>query len=303
MTVSIVLTTYNGEKYLLPLLESIKNQTEYVDEVLVSDDKSSDDTVNIVSDFIIKYGLKTWKLNVNDTNLGFKKNFLLAMSRAKGDLIFPCDQDDLWYPNKINAMKRIMDKYNNIQVSFCDSVAYDDSVNISNFENFNDADIERIPFSEEVRNCYGAGHLLCVRKQFIEQYSQEIIKHCLTFDIPYCLIASKLNGFYKINQILVARRFHENNTSGATRFKLDSVKNRKRIIDGRKTRLEYFKFLIKIFGIDAFDSEYIEFLKIFSLSLNGIEERKLWPLVAELFTNNKYINRLYTVAGIIGIVK
>ena len=300
MKTSVVLATFNGEKFLLTLLKSIKEQTIRVDEVIISDDQSTDSTVAIVRKYIADNQLFNWKVVVNKKNVGFKQNFLQAMRLATGDIIFPCDQDDYWYPEKIEIMKKYMIMKEDIMVAFCKSVAFKDKI-FKVVKNSNSV-INKISFHEEVKNCYGAGHLLCLRRDFVNKYINDISINKLTFDIPFCLIAAKVNGLYRINDVLVARRFHENNTSGATRYKFDSIKDKGRVIAGRKTRLGYFIFLTKLFG-DKNDTEFIDFVRIFSISLSGITNGNIYPVLSELFCRNKYINRLYSICGIVGTLR
>ncbi len=102
---SIVMATYNGGKYILEQLESIRHQTLKVDEVLIFDDGSSDNTVNIIEAFINNHNLD-WKLVVNNENYGWRKNFIQGIDKASGDLIFLSDQDDIWGNRKVEYMVR-----------------------------------------------------------------------------------------------------------------------------------------------------------------------------------------------------
>lgn len=101
MKISIALCTYNGSKYLTEQLESLKNQTVKADEVIVCDDGSTDNTKEILN----KYkDILNIKLFINNSSLGVTKNFEKAVSLCSGDIIFLCDQDDIWEKNKIEKM-------------------------------------------------------------------------------------------------------------------------------------------------------------------------------------------------------
>ena len=97
MKISVVVTTYNGEKYLEEQLESIKNQTKHVDEVLIFDDQSQDDSFRIAEQYIEKNTLIGWKAIRNSTNKGWRKNFFDGIQLATGEVIFLCDQDHIWF--------------------------------------------------------------------------------------------------------------------------------------------------------------------------------------------------------------
>lgn len=102
--VSVVMTTYNGQKYLREQMDSLREQTMPIDEVIIMDDCSTDHTPDLVSAYIKEYNLKGWNLVQNEQNQGWKKNFKSGFDLATGDYIFPCDQDDIWHPDKVEKM-------------------------------------------------------------------------------------------------------------------------------------------------------------------------------------------------------
>lgn len=120
-TTSVVIATYNGEKYIGEQLKSIFEQTLLPNEVIISDDLSTDNTVEIVENYIRKNGLEgQWKLIVNKENLGWRKNFINLIKKASGDIIFTCDQDDVWKKNKIEMMVSEFEKNKKIGVLVSD---------------------------------------------------------------------------------------------------------------------------------------------------------------------------------------
>jgi glycosyltransferase involved in cell wall biosynthesis len=96
--VSVVVATYNGERFLEAQLESIYAQSYKRIEVIASDDCSSDGTVRILNDYSDSRGLVVVE---HDSNVGSTKNFDGAIGRASGELIAFADQDDVWLPEKI----------------------------------------------------------------------------------------------------------------------------------------------------------------------------------------------------------
>lgn len=96
--ISLVMATYNGEKFLREQLDSIYHQTMLPDEVIVVDDGSKDRTVQILSEYAIQYGLK---YVLNEVNSGINATFEKAISQATGEYICISDQDDVWFPTKI----------------------------------------------------------------------------------------------------------------------------------------------------------------------------------------------------------
>ena len=103
--ISIALCTYNGAKFLRDQLESIANQTLLPDELVVVDDHSTDNTVEILSSFSSSSPFVVI-IERNTTNLGPVLNFSKAIAICKGDYVATCDQDDVWLPEKLeNTME------------------------------------------------------------------------------------------------------------------------------------------------------------------------------------------------------
>jgi len=98
--VSVVLCTFNGEKYLREQLDSIVNQSYPLKELIIQDDCSTDSTLDIVKEYQKRYPII--KLYVNKENKGVNENFFSAMNKAEGDYIAISDQDDIWELDKIN---------------------------------------------------------------------------------------------------------------------------------------------------------------------------------------------------------
>ncbi|ETC93298.1 hypothetical protein T481_01650 [Enterococcus faecalis PF3] len=104
-TATVVMATYNGEKNILEQLDSLKNQSKKIDEVLIWDDCSTDSTVKIIENFISENKLgETWHLKINTENLGWRKNFFNLLNAATKEIVFTCDQDDIWDASKIEVM-------------------------------------------------------------------------------------------------------------------------------------------------------------------------------------------------------
>ena len=96
VTVSVCVATYNGSRHVEHQLRSILAELTDVDEVVVVDDASTDDTVSVVS----AIGDPRISLEVLDTNGGYVRAFEHAIGRARGDAIFLSDQDDEWIPGR-----------------------------------------------------------------------------------------------------------------------------------------------------------------------------------------------------------
>lgn len=104
MKISVAMATYNGEQYLKEQLASILAQTIPVDEIIISDDGSSDRTVSVVSEFQDP----RIRLITGNPKKGACGNFEYALKHTTGDVIFLCDQDDIWRPDKVKKNLEVM---------------------------------------------------------------------------------------------------------------------------------------------------------------------------------------------------
>lgn len=114
MKISVVVSTYNGSEYIIEQLESLRQQSRQADEVLIFDDASKDATPTLIKQYIEKNNLHTWKFIVNEENIGWRRNFIQGMKKCSGELIFLCDQDDIWNFEKLKKMSAVMENNLNI---------------------------------------------------------------------------------------------------------------------------------------------------------------------------------------------
>lgn len=108
LTSSVVVCTFNGIRYLPSLWESLLAQSRLPDEIVVRDDASTDDTPAMLEDLRIRAmarGIRV-RLVFGETNLGYVANFEAALKEASGDVLFLCDQDDVWHAGKLAAQMR-----------------------------------------------------------------------------------------------------------------------------------------------------------------------------------------------------
>lgn len=121
--ISVCIATYNGAKYIGDQLRTISEQLREIDEIIISDDGSTDGTVDIVK------GLNDDRIKIY-TDQKFRNpiyNFENAIKKASGDIIFLSDQDDVWLPGKVDKMMTSLEKHD-LVVSNC--FIGDDDLNI-----------------------------------------------------------------------------------------------------------------------------------------------------------------------------
>lgn len=176
MKISVVMTTYNGEKFLLEQLEAIKNQSLLPNEVLIFDDCSTDSTLNQLVSYISKNRLD-WKVIKNDYNLGWQKNFMQGITKATGDLVFLADQDDIWHPDKVKIMSNIMNSNKKINVLVSEfklvdqEFHFDADYEIDEYFNSKIHSISKIKLKPKTHNISYPGCTFCLRKTFFDLIS------------------------------------------------------------------------------------------------------------------------------------
>lgn len=112
--ISVCIATHNGEKYIKEQLDSILCQLSPEDEVVISDDGSTDATLEIIEgykDTRIKIFHFKQPSKTSLTHIYTSRNFENALKQAKGDYIFLSDQDDIWYSNKVESCLVYLSKY------------------------------------------------------------------------------------------------------------------------------------------------------------------------------------------------
>lgn len=233
MEISIIVSTYNGEKYIVEQLESLKNQTMQADEVLIFDDCSTDNTIGLCEEYIKKDNLKNWHITLNGQNKGWKRNFIDGLANAKGDLIFFCDQDDIWKPEKVDEMVQIMAVRPEIDVLTTNCEAFYDDGHVVIRPEIENGEINKQPLDRRVFDTKYPGCTYCVRKDI----AKKAIKYWQP-DFPHDALLWRMAMFkgtlYSYNKSLIRWRRHSD--SAYTR---ESVSSKTR--ETKRKWIEYGK--------------------------------------------------------------
>jgi len=257
--VSIVVCTYNGEKYLGHQLESILNQTYQNTEILISDDNSTDGTVSIARSYAAKD--QRVRVHVNSSNLGYNQNFEQAFLKAGGDFIAVSDQDDIWKKDKIEKLMRLFTTADTLLV-FCQSVQFTDKIpQIDQYTKrhlFQGRDIRQLMYFNTI-----AGHNMIFRKKLLEHAVSFPPK--VYYDWWLGLIASAYGRVSGINDVLTFHRFHASNV---TLGKKDEKYQTRYWADNRRMTLEH---LLKQPGLTPEERSFAKALHNALLTLNGKE--------------------------------
>jgi glycosyltransferase involved in cell wall biosynthesis len=231
MKTSIVITTYNGEKYIIEELESILKQTVAPNEVLIFDDKSTDQTYSLCLDFVKKKGLNTWRVTQNINNLGYIENFFQGFEKATGDIIFIADQDDIWRNNKIQKILYEFEHNNSMLALSSTFSRFMNGITLSPHVHHPHARTNRIKKISLHEFCEFNSYLgmsIAFHKKLLPLIHQKY-RSLLSYDILISLMAVLNNGFYHLDIPLVDRRSYPDSVSNIAMLKSISNTHNKRL--------------------------------------------------------------------------
>ena len=219
MMISVAMASYNGEKYIWEQLETIYKQTHKVDEIIVVDDCSTDETVAIVKRFMETYPDSKISYYENEVNLGYKKNFHKAISLCKGDVIFLCDQDDIWNEQKVEVLRKILEDNEEISLVSSSFMSVNgsgdrDEENKSVFnKRMKDGELIQVPLEDLLYHNISQGCAMAVKRDIVNVYLEYYTEE-LPHDWMLNVIAAMKKKCYYLNKALFYYRIHDNNTIG-----------------------------------------------------------------------------------------
>ncbi|MBQ7288596.1 MAG: glycosyltransferase [Clostridia bacterium] len=218
MTIGVAIALYNGAKFIKLQLDSIRLQSVAPDKVILCDDGSNDETIEIVKDYIKTFGLEDkWQLVINEQNLGYARNFYKAMHLCDTDLIFLCDQDDIWELDKIQKMAGVMKNRSDILVLASKFGMIDADGNVMHGLLEKRArqteEVRSITHIDLLRAFYWPGMIMAVRRDFFEGIYDLVKDHTVAHDRVLSHFAAEKAGFYEYDYIGAYHRRHGNNTA------------------------------------------------------------------------------------------
>lgn len=209
--ISVCIATHNGEKYIKEQLDSILSQLSIDDEVVISDDGSTDSTFEIIKSYNdprIKIFTKVHTLKGMKSHYYVTMNFENALKHAKGDYIFLSDQDDVWYPNKVKTCIELLQEYDMVLHNL---ECVDNDLNPLNRNIYNNS------FRYKNYLLRRGKHYGCalVFKGSLLQYILPFPKRLVLHDYWIGIIGELFGKFICIDQPLTKYRIHGYNTSGS----------------------------------------------------------------------------------------
>ena len=299
MKIAILLSTYNGELYLREQLNSIAKQTLINDiEVFIRDDGSKDSTIKIINEF-----RKNLKIHLKQgENTGASKSFwdLLFDEAIQADYFAFCDQDDIWYPNKIEKQISYLEKDVNISTCNCRYINKTGEV-LMDKRSF-DPNTMQLP---AIFACgFTQGCAMVFTKKFRDFMLSLSIKTIPMHDWVIQMYATALDWKIKWHdEPLFDYRIHENNVV---------AKNNKGFIKNITTTYRNWKFtakssledvakemLLNLNDIDEINEKYLEYLSTYKKNIQSKKELFFSPYINCL---NKKIKRSYRIKLLLNLL-
>ena len=197
-SVSIVVCTYNGEKYVAQQIHTLLQQTYPIDEIIIQDDHSEDHTMEILHEIAEKH--PHVKVLSNKARQGINYNFFSAMRKARSEYIAICDQDDLWASDKIERqMAEIGDK----MLCACRSKPFAENGTSVNFD-------PRTPNCHLIRLLYSSipGHTMLIHRRLLELIPEPDEQLKTYYDVYLSLTAAAYDSLVLLDEVLVSQRRH-----------------------------------------------------------------------------------------------
>lgn len=208
MRISVALATYNGERYLQEQLDSYLVQTRLPDELIISDDSSTDGTLRILYDFAEMAPFDVVIME-SDSNVGYGHNFRKALDAVTGDIVFLSDQDDVWFPGKIEKILGFFEEFPDVNL-----IAHDIEFCNEDLELVGQTKMGRMSKLADLQEDYVVGMASAVKKSFLNLCSYAPPG----FNVPhdtwihrcgYALQCKKL-----VYDVLAYHRRHDSNETG-----------------------------------------------------------------------------------------
>lgn len=224
--ISVAVGTYNGETYIEEQLRSLFLQTRLPDEIIISDDHSSDRTLALADEVLAsfkRHGNIRVKILKSDRNLGVVGNFARAFEACTGDILFPCDQDDVWKPDKIKIMADIFESAPGCSVVFSNAELTDSELrplgrNLWSSLNFSPVMVGRGKEYENIfrlllNRCVVTGTAMAFRRSLLPDAMP--LSTFWIHDGWLAILCSCLSEIRPVDQCLLSYRQHEKNVVGA----------------------------------------------------------------------------------------
>lgn len=284
MKISVALCTFNGEKYISEQLDSILNQSVKVDEIIVCDDMSTDETYQILE----KYkndNPSIFKIFQNETNLKSVKNFEKAINLCSGNVIFLSDQDDIWTIEKVEKCVAIFNSKKDIEAIFTNAYLINQLNKKFNFSLF-----DSIYFNPKIVNKISLFEYLVKKKNVVTGatfcFKKNSTNEIFTFpelknfhhDYYLALHFASQNKLYCLNENLTNYRLHDNQQVG-TKNKTNKFK----------------RFKTKLLDKGLFENRWEKHLMRYKINKHLKVNKELFSALKQYNPSIKFIDKAFEI--------
>ena len=214
-TVAVVVATYNGATYLRQQLESIVQQTYKPSQIIIVDDDSLDDTLQVANNFAAHH--PEVMVVQNETRIGYIKNFEKGMLIATASYVALSDQDDIWMPHKLETL---LANIGDQMLAYSDSELIDANGQLLNQKMSSIKN--QLAYHTPIMYAIGAwapGHAMLFKKELVDKAAP--FPALVTHDFWLGFVATCYSRVVYVNEPLVHYRQHTQNAIGA-----DTTKNK-----------------------------------------------------------------------------
>ncbi len=286
--IDILMTTYNGEKYVKQQIESIINQTNSNWMLFIQDDCSTDGTLNVLKPYVKRYPERIFVYK-NDKNSGSAcKNFFNMLKYVKHKYIVFCDQDDVWHPQKLEDTYRKMLEVESNNVDKPVLVHSDLKVVDKNLEILSNSlfKLQKLDYKADRLNNLLAQNIVTGCTAMVNNELVSMIKdipvNVIMHDWWFALIACCFGKIGFVNKPLVMYRQHNDNEVGAKNVsslkylfsKMIGYKNAKKTLIDTYKQAESFLNLYK----DRLNKKQIEIISAYSSLLKVSKMKRIYIL-------------------------
>lgn len=287
MKISVAMTCYNGSKYLTEQLDSLRLQSRKIDEVRIIDDNSTDDSQILIKEYIKNHNLSDWVITSNPENLGWKKNFHKAILQTSGDIVFFCDQDDIWHDNKIELMVNTLIKKPDIKVLACRLNLIDSYGNSLPkmhdrfpFDSKNTSKVIKNTVDSKFMYTISPGCTLAVKRELITKLYKEEVSKDLAHDGLFWKIGTCMDCAFVLDEALIDYRIHANNASNPSAALKWSTKTTEKRISEVNSYIEMLTIVRTITTSLNVKSDYLELI---DREIDHLENRRRWLSNKKIF--------------------
>ena len=214
---SVALCTYNGERFIAEQIKSILNQTLLPNEIIISDDNSTDNTIKVAEELLAQ-GRVNYRIVTNVKTKGVVKNFQNAIAMCNSPIIFTCDQDDVWLASKAEKIVNCFANNEKAMLVFSDGELTDGNLNLLGCSLWKSVGITECDLSENkwfscfLNRCFVTGAAMAFRRELFVK--DEIIPDSWLHDGWLAWKALAYNGLVPCPEKLIYYRQHGANVVG-----------------------------------------------------------------------------------------